>query len=102
MSDFSIMKAFNVCTHPPKAQVIKEVLWQPPLLDWIKCNTDGAAHGSPGMSACGGILRNSSSMCVGWFPQNLSFYNALYAELVGAMKAIELAAVHDWHNLVGI
>jgi ribonuclease HI len=99
MSDFLILKAFNVCTHPSKAPVIREVLWQPPLLDWIKCNTDGAAHGSPGLSACGGIFRNSSSMCVGWFAENLGIHNAFYAELVGAMKAIELAAAHGWNNL---
>jgi ribonuclease HI len=99
MRDFLILKAFNICIHPSKAPMIREVLWQPPLLDWIKCNTDGAAHGSPGLSACGGIFRNSSSLCVGWFAENLGIHNAFYAELVGAMKAIELAAAHDWHNL---
>jgi ribonuclease HI len=99
MRDFLILKAFNICIHPSKAPMIREVLWQPPLLDWIKCNTDGAAHGSPGLSACGGIFRNSSSLCVGWFAENLGIHNAFYAELVGAMKAIELAAAHNWHNL---
>jgi ribonuclease HI len=31
--------------------------------------------------------------------ENLGIQNAFYAELVGAMKAIELAVAHDWHNL---
>jgi ribonuclease HI len=38
-------------------------------------------------------------MCVGWFAENLGIHNAFYAELVGAMKAIELAAAHGWNNL---
>jgi hypothetical protein len=33
MRDFLILKTFNVCTHPSKAPVIREVLWQPPLVD---------------------------------------------------------------------
>jgi hypothetical protein len=30
MTDFRILKAFNVNLHPPKAPVIKEVVWMPP------------------------------------------------------------------------
>jgi hypothetical protein len=30
MTDFRILKAFNVNLHPPKASVIKEVVWMPP------------------------------------------------------------------------
>jgi hypothetical protein len=42
MRDFSILKKFNIIVHPPKSPTIKEVLWAPPPLDWLKCNTDGA------------------------------------------------------------
>ncbi|MCI76711.1 ribonuclease H protein, partial [Trifolium medium] len=42
---FCILKAFNIKINPPKAPDIIEVLWQPPILHWFKCNTDGAALG---------------------------------------------------------
>ncbi|MCH96355.1 glycerol-3-phosphate dehydrogenase, partial [Trifolium medium] len=44
MRDFSILKKFKVSVHPPRAPTITEVLWHPPPLDWLKCNTDGASN----------------------------------------------------------
>lgn len=36
MQDFSILKALKVFVCPPLISVIKEVLWKPLILDWIK------------------------------------------------------------------
>lgn len=36
----------------PKSPMIKEVLWQTPIFDWIKCNSDGATQGSPDGATC--------------------------------------------------
>ncbi|MCI35140.1 hypothetical protein A2U01_0056361, partial [Trifolium medium] len=52
MVDFRIIKAFNVKIHPPNAPSIKEVVWLPLIASWVKCNTDGAACGSPGQASC--------------------------------------------------
>jgi hypothetical protein len=52
-------KSTNVSIHPPKAPIIKEVIWQPPPLDWVKCNTDGACVGNA--SSCGSIFRNNNA-----------------------------------------
>ncbi|MCI27336.1 glycerol-3-phosphate dehydrogenase, partial [Trifolium medium] len=41
--DFSILKAFLVTIHPPKPSFLKEIIWQPPPSQWIKCNIDGAS-----------------------------------------------------------
>ncbi|PON81274.1 hypothetical protein TorRG33x02_229060, partial [Trema orientale] len=38
--------------RPRKAPIIVEVIWRPPLLSWVKVNTDGSAYGSPGPSGC--------------------------------------------------
>ncbi|MCI30161.1 putative ribonuclease H protein [Trifolium medium] len=46
--------AFNVENHLSKAQVITEIIWQPPPLHWVKCNSEGASKGNPDPSACGG------------------------------------------------
>jgi hypothetical protein len=56
MRDFTILKKFRINIHPPKAPIIKEVIWQPPLFNWIKGNTDGAADSST--TAYGGFFRN--------------------------------------------
>jgi len=99
MSDFTILKHFNVNIKPPKPQIIKEVIWNPPIFNWTKCNTDGAALGNPGQAACGGLFRNSSSVFIGGFAVNLGITSALCSELVGAMLAIEIAHKKGWISL---
>jgi len=99
ISEFSILKAFNITIHPPKAPKIIEALWQPPLLDWIKCNTNGAASGIPSMAACGILFRNNEAEYIGCFAQNLGLRSSLFAELSGAMQAIKIAHRNGWLNL---
>jgi len=97
IAEFVILKHFDVKINPPKFNIIKEVLWSPPILNWVKCNTDGAA--SSGKAACGGIYRNADSEFLGAFAINIGNTSALNAELIGAMVAIELAHLKQWHNL---
>jgi hypothetical protein len=59
MTDFAILKRFKINIHPPNAPTIKEVLWCHPLVNWIKCNTDGATNSIS--TAYGGIFRNRLS-----------------------------------------
>ncbi|MCI02158.1 glycerol-3-phosphate dehydrogenase, partial [Trifolium medium] len=47
---------------------LKEVIWQPPLNHWVKCNTDGASTLTS--SACGGIFRNSKAEFLCGFAEN--------------------------------
>ena len=89
--DFMVLKAFKVNTHHPNAPKITEVIWSPPILNWIKCNTDGAALGSPGQAACAGIFRNRNGESIGCFAVNLGITNAFYAELMGVIFAVECA-----------
>jgi ribonuclease HI len=99
MRDFSILKFFNVKLHPPNAPVIKEVLWLPPFVSWIKCNTDGAATGSPGQASCAGVFRDHNAQFLGAFNVNLGISYAFHAELLGVMNAIEIAHEKGWWNL---
>jgi ribonuclease HI len=78
---------------------IKEVIWHPPVFNWIKCNIDGACKGNPGLSSCGGIFRNSEAAFIGAFACNLGISNSLSAELHGAMFAIEIASQKGWTHL---
>ncbi|CAJ2644894.1 unnamed protein product [Trifolium pratense] len=99
MQEFIILKAFNVNVHHPKAPVIKEVLWQPPLYNWVKCNTDGSALGSPSLASCGGIFRDYTATFLGGFSINIGNSYALHAELIGVMNAIEIAHSKGWNKL---
>jgi len=99
IAEFVILKKFDVKINPPKSYNIKEVIWSPPIFNWVKCNTDGAAQGNPGSAACGGIFRNSDADLLGAFSVNLGVSTALHSELIAAMLAIEIAHVKNWHNL---
>ncbi|KAK2382838.1 hypothetical protein QL285_070351 [Trifolium repens] len=97
MTDFEILKKFKVYLHPPRVPIIKEVFWQPPPLNWLKCNTDGASTSTS--SACGGVFRNHLSEFVVGFAENIGLHSSLIAELSGVMRAIEMANIHNWSNL---
>jgi len=99
IADFVLLKAFSVKINYGNAPKIKEIIWQPPVFDWIKCNIDGASLGNPGPSSCGGIFRDKNADFLGAFAYNLGISNSLIAELNGAMFAIELAHHRGWNHI---
>ncbi|GAU47557.1 hypothetical protein TSUD_284240 [Trifolium subterraneum] len=99
IADFQILKAFKVNIHPRRAPRIIEVIWHPPILGWVKCNTDGSSLGNPGPSACGGVFRNYRGDFIGCFAISIGTANALKAELWGIIFAIEVAFDRGWKNL---
>jgi hypothetical protein len=60
IEDFVLLNAFSVKIKYGRASRIKEVIWQPPMFYWIKCNKDGASMGNPGLASCGGIYRDKN------------------------------------------
>ncbi|KAK2404238.1 hypothetical protein QL285_053601 [Trifolium repens] len=99
ISDFEIVKFFKVSIHYPKAPNIVEVIWSPPLQGWIKCNTDDTFVGNPGIAACAGIFRNNLGANLGCFAHYIGLANALYAEIMGIILAIECAVDRNWRQL---
>lgn len=97
ISNFVILKKFNVTLHPPKAPRIIEVIWSPPPSTWVKCNTDGSSTNL--VSSCGGVFRDTSSNFLLCFAEFTGNGDAYYVELSGAMRAIEIAKQHNWNNL---
>lgn len=85
--------------HPGKAPRILEVFWNPPLVYWAKCNTDGASKGSPGEAASGGIFRDYRGHLMCCFATYLGISSPLHVELEAAMQAIEIAFRNGWHRL---
>lgn len=83
IADFVILKTFDVTIHHPKPPDIIEVMWQPRIFEWVKCNSDRAAVGLNGLAACGGLFRNMNADHLGSFVVNIDNGNALKAELIG-------------------
>jgi ribonuclease HI len=99
MRDFTLLKQFNVNIHHSRAPYSREILWHPPLLNWVKCNTDGASVGNPGNASCGGVFRDSNADFLLAFAEPLGFASSYFAELCGVMKAIEIAYNKHWTNI---
>jgi len=97
MREFSVLKAFKVDIHPPKAPFIKEVIWVSPPWHWIKCNTSGASINN--FTTAGGIFKKCDSVFLTCFAQRLGVGNALFVELLAAMIAIEITNNNGWKNL---
>jgi ribonuclease HI len=71
----------------------------PPSLNWIKCNTDGASSGNPGLASCGGVFRDHNADFLLAFAEPLGIASSYFAELSGVIKAIEIAFDNQWNNL---
>ncbi|CAJ2663194.1 unnamed protein product [Trifolium pratense] len=99
ITNFSILKFFKINIHHVRPPKIIEVLWQPPMFGWYKCNTDGASLGNPGIAACTGIFRNHRGEMVSCFSKHLGLANALFAEAMGVILAIEHAYAQNWSHL---
>jgi ribonuclease HI len=99
IKDFQFLKHFRISIHHPQSTILREVYWHPPLINWLKCNTDGASCGNPGNATCGGIFRNSAAEFVYGFAEPLGESTAYIAELSGVIRAIEIAYQNQWNNL---
>jgi len=86
IADFVLLKAFSVKINYGKAPTIKEVLWQPPVFNWIKRNVDGASVGNPGPSSCGGIFKDSNGDFLGAFAYNLLFVKIKVCGLCSSLE----------------
>lgn len=71
----------------------------PPSLRKIKENTYGALTSISCTSACGGLFKNHTSDFIVGFAENSGYHKAIYAELIGVNKAIEIAKSNNLTHL---
>ncbi|WMV13941.1 hypothetical protein MTR67_007326 [Solanum verrucosum] len=64
------------------------VRWDAPHEDVIKCNTDGASKGNPGISAYGYCLRNSNGDLIHAAAENIGITTNVEAEMRAILEAI--------------
>lgn len=69
--EFSFLKSFSISCHARAPPNIKKIDWHPHKCDRIKCNTDGAAKGSPCQASCGDIFGDHMATILGFFAANL-------------------------------
>ncbi|XP_058760291.1 uncharacterized protein LOC131633606 [Vicia villosa] len=100
ISNFVMLKRFDVNLNPSKTIDSFDVLWTPPLQTWIKCNIDGEAKGTPWKAVCGGIFRDCHANHVLSFSMFLGNEPPANAELLAVMvameKAMELELIRFW------
>lgn len=87
MLDLRVLKEFNIVWHAPNATMIKEVLCQPPLLSWVKCNNN-----------CGSFRCHYNSF-LGEFLANLGVSIALCAKLTIAIIGYLVDNKKSWTNI---
>ncbi|KAF1894029.1 hypothetical protein Lal_00003945 [Lupinus albus] len=99
VSNFVILRQFNVKQNFQRAPRIKEVIWLDPLYGWIKTNSDGAAQGAPVLAGGSGIFRDYQGAYLGGFVVFFGISDSLFAELKAAIMAIEIAYHKGWRNI---
>ena len=99
ITELRVLKNFGLACRPRRAPRITEVNWLPPILGWIKINTDGACQWASGRAGYGGVFRDFDGSFLGAFASNLDIPCSVDAEVMAVIQAIELAWVRDWKHI---
>lgn len=98
--DFVVLKALKVSIHLSRAPVIKEVIWNHPPPNWVKCNVDKDFSFNPESSGYGGILRLHNGLFVLVFTDPFIWKNYLLYEFCSVLWGIEIARDRGWKYLL--
>ncbi|KAL6214491.1 hypothetical protein ACLB2K_013925 [Fragaria x ananassa] len=93
LSSMGVIPVLN-CLSAPRI-----VLWHPPLIPWLKLNTDGFSKGNPGLAGCGGVFRDSFGRFIGGYCQSLGAQTPFFAELMAVILGVEFAFLFGWHHI---
>ena len=99
IQDLRILKTFGACCRLRRAPRVVEVNWHPPLIGWIKINSDGAWKHGEGIGGFGAIFRDYKGQFLGAFASNLDIPSSIAAEVMAVITAIEIAWVRDWKHI---
>lgn len=74
----------------PIRSIVKRVRWEKPPRGWAKLNTDGASFGNPGLTSCGGIVRDEHGNWVDGFSRKIGITSGFMVELWGLRDRLTL------------
>ncbi|KAL6194856.1 hypothetical protein ACLB2K_035931 [Fragaria x ananassa] len=103
--DLTAKHAYQFLRHPSpsmpwecrlgRAPRIIEVVWHPPVIGWVKINSDGAWKHAEGVGGFGAVFRDFKGHVLGAFSSNIDIPSSVAAEVMAVIVAIELAWVRD-------
>ncbi|GKU88076.1 hypothetical protein SLEP1_g2381 [Rubroshorea leprosula] len=76
------------------------VCWEKPPEGYCKLNTDGSAHGNPGPTSAGGVIRDHLGRWIVGFACKIGYASCLRAELWGIREGLLLAYQRNIQNLI--
>ncbi|CAA0835770.1 Polynucleotidyl transferase- ribonuclease H-like superfamily protein [Striga hermonthica] len=91
VDELLILRRLHVKGRPRPDRRFIPVLWSPPVVGWLKVNTDGSSLAAPGESVSAGIFRDSGGRVIGCFSIDVGILFAYEAELLAAITAVEIA-----------
>jgi len=88
LEELRVLKNYNISCRPRRAPRIIEVNWHPPILGWVKINTDGAWQRASGRAGYGGIFRDFRGSFLDAFASNLDIPSSVEAEVTSKMRCL--------------
>ncbi|XP_062016557.1 uncharacterized protein LOC133732968 [Rosa rugosa] len=97
--ELQILEFFGVSLRPRRTPRIIEVNWIPPIMGWVKINTDDAWQRVSGKAGYGGVFRDYQGSFKGAFASNLEIPSSVDAEIMAVIQAIKLSWVREWKHI---
>ncbi|KAL6222077.1 hypothetical protein ACLB2K_005469 [Fragaria x ananassa] len=91
-----IIKSFSAECRLRRAPRVIEVVWHPPVIGWVKINSDGVWKHAEGVGGFGAVFRDFKGHVLGAFSSNIDIPSSVAAEVMTIIVAIEFAWVRDW------
>lgn len=93
-----ILHSPAICDEARKQ--VMQIKWLPPPHDVFKLNTDGSHKQGSHLSACGGLIRNSSSSFIAGFHCNMGVSTSVVVELWALVHGLKLAHILNINKLI--
>ncbi|XP_075082707.1 uncharacterized protein LOC142166891 [Nicotiana tabacum] len=84
--------------YTPKLKIVK-VLWEFPMIGWIKINTDGASTGNPGRSSIGFCIKDELGDVIYACGKTIQETTNTVAEALAILEALRYAAQHNFNYI---
>ncbi|XP_004296004.1 PREDICTED: putative ribonuclease H protein At1g65750-like [Fragaria vesca subsp. vesca] len=97
--DSKVLSSMGVILVLKCQSALRIVLWHPPLIPWLKLNTNGFSKGNPGLAGCGGVFRDSFGRLIGGYCQGLGTQTTFFVELMTVILGVEFAFHFGWHHI---
>ncbi|WMV51732.1 hypothetical protein MTR67_045117 [Solanum verrucosum] len=94
------LQSFDRIQQHKKQLFFKIVKWKLPGAGMLKCNTDGACRGNPGISSYAFCIRNDQGNLIYAEADTIGIATNLIAETTAIWKALQFILLSIWQSLV--